>query len=150
MFEKRPELAESELLKGLQNCYYLRDKAINLEGINFYGAPWQPEFCKWAFNLPRGQALKEKWDMIPSNTDILITHGPPKGILDRVEGSNEGCADLLAAVQRIKPKYHIFGHIHEGYGEFSDGTTHFINASNLNGAYRPTNAVISFDFPVNS
>jgi len=88
------------------------------EGIQVYGSPWQPEFFNWAFNLYPGAELKEKWDMIPDTTDVLITHGPPRMILDRVDdGTFTGCAQLRDAIaQRVKPRLHVFGHIHEGYG----------------------------------
>ena len=75
----------------------------------------QPEFCNWAFNLPRGLPCKEKWDLIPEGTDVLITHGPPLGHGDMVQGGRRsGCLQLWHAVQRVRPKYHVFGHIHEG------------------------------------
>jgi hypothetical protein len=88
--------------------------------LSVYGAPWQPEFYDWAYNLPRGGSeLKEKWGMIPDNTDVLITHGPPHGLLDAaMDGFLCGCEELLEAVTtRVKPRLHIFGHIHEGYGK---------------------------------
>lgn len=93
----------------------------------------------------RGADIKQYWDKIDINTDILITHGPPHGILDEVNGCNVGCEELLLAVQRIKPKYHIFGHIHEGYGQKTiDGTT-YINCSHVDGKYRPVNQPIRFE-----
>lgn len=76
----------------------------------------QPEFHNWAFNLPRGKSCLEKWDLIPNDTDILITHTPPIGHGDFCySGVRAGCVELLTTVQeRVKPRYHIFGHIHEG------------------------------------
>lgn len=76
----------------------------------------QPEFCKWAFNVPRGQQCLEKWENIPDGVDLLITHTPPLGHGDLCcSGVRAGCVELLATVQkRVKPKYHVFGHIHEG------------------------------------
>src|SRR5512145_338484 len=62
---------------------YLQDSGTELFGLRFWGSPWQPEFCAWAFNLPRGRALAEKWSLIPRNTDVLVTHGPPSGFGDR-------------------------------------------------------------------
>jgi hypothetical protein len=125
---------------------YLQDEAVEIEGLRIWGSPWQPEFLDWAFNLPRGAALREKWDRIPSGTDVLITHGPPQGVLDRVdEGRREGCADLLNAVARVRPRLHLFGHIHEGYGCLErDGTT-FVNASICDRAYRPVNPPVVVD-----
>ncbi|XP_059154721.1 metallophosphoesterase domain-containing protein 1-like isoform X2 [Physella acuta] len=63
----------------LTNCIYLMDSSIDVCGIKIYGSPWQPEFHGWAFNLPRGAQCLEKWNMIPDDTDILMTHGPPLG-----------------------------------------------------------------------
>lgn len=66
--------------------------------------------------MPRGEACLSKWDMIPSDTDILVTHTPPVGHGDLCcTGVRAGCVELLSTVQnRVKPKYHVFGHIHEG------------------------------------
>lgn len=141
------------LLTGYKNIEYLQDELLMLgEGeveyidmIKIWGTPWQPEFHNWAFNLPRGEALKEKWDMIPMNTDILITHGPPYGKLDYVhyDNINVGCEELLKKIQEVKPKINVFGHIHEGYGYVFDGTTHYINAAVLNGRYEFRNKPIN-------
>ena len=130
LFEQDPSLAK--LL--LSNATYLQDDLYWLNGISFYGSPWQPEFNDWAFNLPRGAALRKKWAMIPDGVDVLITHGPPFGILDNtLVGAYSGCQDLLAAIDRVRPRLSVFGHIHEGYGQQRHsglGTT-FINASAL-------------------
>ncbi len=126
--------------------YYLQDNLVEIDGLKFYGAPWQPRFYDWAFNVDRGPKIKEKWDLIPDGVDVLITHGPPYGILD-VSSRDEmiGCQDLLDAVLRVKPKVHIFGHNHFGYGikEFN-GTT-FINASSCNEKYLPINPPIEIE-----
>jgi Icc-related predicted phosphoesterase len=136
--ENRPDTK-----KLFTNCVYLQDKSYKIDGMIFYGSPFQPEFCSWAFNLPRGIPLRDKWRKIPKKTDVLITHGPPYGIMDLAPiGGKVGCADLLEAVQKIKPKLHIFGHIHEGHGKVEiDGTT-FINASICTGDYDPINKPI--------
>lgn len=90
--------------------------------------------------------MKHVWDMIPSDTDILVTHGPPYGIGDSNGTVNCGCKTLNETViERVKPSYHIFGHIHEGYGSWSNGQTVFINASICNQGYRPTRKPILFD-----
>lgn len=76
----------------------------------------QPVYGGWAFNLPRGQPCLDKWNKIPDNVDILVTHSPPLGHGDLCySGIRAGCVELLSTVQnRVKPKYHIFGHVHEG------------------------------------
>jgi len=116
--------------KILTHCIYLQDEEGTLNGVKFYGSPWQPWFYDWAFNLERGPDIRAKWDLIPEGIDVLVTHGPPFGIGDlTVRGDKAGCRDLLEVVERIKPELHIFGHIHEGYGINSFGATTFINAS---------------------
>ena len=124
-----------------QRCIHLlEDSGITLEGINFWGSPVQPRFFDWAFNRDRGVDIKKHWDLIPDGIDVLVTHGPPLGHLDRTEeGLSVGCEDLLDAVKRVKPSYHIFGHIHEAYGNDLNEHTRFINASIMNRRYRPTN-----------
>uniref|UniRef100_G1S229 Calcineurin-like phosphoesterase domain-containing protein n=1 Tax=Nomascus leucogenys TaxID=61853 RepID=G1S229_NOMLE len=89
----------------------------------FYRQPW---FYGWGFNLPRGQALLEKWNLIPEGVDILITHGPPLGFLDWVPKKMQrvGCVELLNTVQRrVQPRLHVFGHIHEGQYVVETGTS---------------------------
>ncbi|XP_033745150.1 metallophosphoesterase MPPED2-like [Pecten maximus] len=136
----------------MTNCIYLEDAMVSLYGINIYGSPWQPTYAsgRWGFNLCRGEPLLQKWKHIPTNTDILITHGPPVGYGDEAKGGNHvGCVELLNVVQKlVKPKYHVFGHIHEGYGMSTDGCTTFINAATCTTRYRPVNPAIVFDFPL--
>lgn len=122
---------------------YLEDSGVTIDGIEFWGSPWQPWFLSWAFNLPRGEALKKHWDKIPPTTDVLITHTPPYGILDLVErGEHVGCKDMLKAVKRVRPRFHLFGHIHGGYGMLTRGHTTFVNASICTEYYMPTNAPV--------
>jgi len=129
------------------NVYYLEDSIKVIDGIRFYGSPWQPWYYDFAFQPPKGKSLKDKWDCIPDGTDVLITHGPPYGIRDLTDRTNEqvGDRDLLEAVQKIKPKIHIFGHIHEGYGIDYNTDTIFVNASTCNRQYRPINPPIMLD-----
>lgn len=132
----------------LTSAIYLEDSLVTVCGIKIYGAPWQPVFCDWGFNLKRGEDILKKWQTIPTDIDILMTHGPPVGHGDLTGGNNNvGCVELLNTIQkRVKPKFHVFGHIHEGYGVTSDGYTTFINASTCTRRYLPTNAPIVFDF----
>jgi Icc-related predicted phosphoesterase len=149
-FEDNPNQIKS-LLTEYKTVDYLQDDLLLVgkgdyeDMVKVWGTPWQPEFHNWAFNLPRGDKLKEKWDMIPANTDILITHGPPFGKLDYIpyDGKNVGCEELIKRVNEIKPKINVFGHIHEGYGYVFDGNTHFINAAVLNGRYEFRNKPVN-------
>jgi Icc-related predicted phosphoesterase len=148
----------TETLEKYDGITYLQDTSILVgepdETIKVYGSPWQPEFHNWAFNLPRmGDKLKGKWDNIPTDTDILITHGPAYGFVDKVIGrpENLGCELLAERIKTIKPKIHVCGHIHSGRGIiFNDGTL-YINASVLNEQYIYTQKpfTIDFDFETN-
>jgi Icc-related predicted phosphoesterase len=142
-FEREPEAARELLC----SCVYLQDEAVTLEGVRFYGSPWQPWFYDWAFNLPRGEALRERWERIPADTDVLITHGPPQGHGGVTRsGEDAGCEELIEAVERrVRPAYHVFGHIHEAYGVTTNGTTTFVNASVCTLAYVPSNAPVVFE-----
>eukprot|EP00092_Neocalanus_flemingeri_P105714 GFUD01135527.1.p1 GENE.GFUD01135527.1~~GFUD01135527.1.p1 ORF type:complete len:303 (+),score=76.45 GFUD01135527.1:73-981(+) len=149
------DMEVADIKKLLTNCVYLEDESVEILGIQIYGSPWQPFFSHSAFNLQRGPDLHSKWSNIPTNTDILVTHGPPLGVRDAslktsipAKTVRAGCEDLLEeVVNRVRPKYHIFGHIHEGYGSSTNGTTVFVNASTCNTKYEPLNkpVVIYFD-----
>jgi len=146
LFEQKPETAR--LLLNNEICY-LEDYATVIEGFKVYGSPWQPRFYDWAFNLERGQEMAEKWSLIPSDVDILITHGPPNGFLDaiaRPDGlENAGCEELRAKLNILLKgslRLHIFGHIHEGYGVEKTDKAVFINASICNAEYNPCNTPI--------
>lgn len=136
---------------------YLEDNQLIIESpefsrpIKFWGSPWQPEFYNWAFNLPRsGDELKKYWDMIPNDTDILITHGPPSEVRDFVSNWRQGnvsvgCELLRNRVDEINPLLHVFGHIHSGYGSAQIKDTLFVNASICTESYKPSNKPIIVD-----
>ena len=125
---------------------YLNDSGVEIAGIHIWGSPIQPWFYDWAFNRQRGPAIQKHWDLIPANSDIIITHGPVFGIHDRtVSGLPVGCEDLLPVIQRIKPKVHLCGHIHEAYGSRQVGETLYLNASILDVRYTIANPPIVFD-----
>lgn len=109
---------------------YLQDEAVEIEGLTVYGSPWQPYFQGWAFNLQRHE-LCEKWNRIPLYTDILVTHGPPSGIGDQTSPHGEllGCCSLAETVRRVRPRLHVYGHIHPGHGRRDIGPTIFVNAA---------------------
>lgn len=144
-FERQKLLVKDMLEKS--GWTYLQDEEVVVEGLKIYGSPWQPEFNNWAFNLPRGEKLKRVWDNIPLDSDIVITHGPPHGILDFVhyDKIHVGCEELLPKILEVKPKLHLFGHIHETYGVFRDKDITFVNASICNLKYQPINRPIVFD-----
>jgi len=128
------------------NINYLNDSGIEIEGIKIWGSPVQPWFYDWAFNRERGEEINKHWELIPEDTDILITHGPPFGILDEtLRGERVGCVDLLNKVNLVKPKLHVFGHIHEDYGVEEKGETTYVNASVVNLHYEMQNKAVEIE-----
>ena len=137
---------------------YLNDSGCIVEGIRIWGSPITPAFFDWAFNRARSEKssqdyynnfdygkdpIKDHWDLIPKTTDILITHGPPYGILDKVNtngspnnGMSVGCEILRDKIKEIKPKLHVFGHIHETAGVYSEDDITYVNASSLDNKYK--------------
>jgi Icc-related predicted phosphoesterase len=122
---------------------YLQDRSVLINGLKFYGSPWQPDFCNWAFNLPRGQRLAAVWRCIPEDTDVLITHTPPFGILDSAD--RFGCQDLASRIRELPLKLHVFGHVHTGHGVEKRGGTTFVNASICDMDYEPVQLPIIID-----
>lgn len=146
LFETYPEQARNQITEAI----YLQDSFVEIEGLKIYGSPWQPRFFDWAFNLNRGAELAEKWKLIPNDIDVLITHGPPFGILDETpRGDLAGCEELRKRVEEIaqfgRLKLHVFGHIHFGYGATEKFGVRFVNASNCDEDYLPTNLPIVID-----
>lgn len=150
LFERKNGLARSLLGPGI---IYLQDSSVVIEGLRIYGSPWQPRYYDWAFNLERGPEMAEKWKLIPEDIDILITHGPPNGILDAVRRKwgieNTGCEELWKRVEKIaelgRLKLHVFGHIHGGYGTEKRFGTKFVNASTCDESYSPIHPPIVID-----
>jgi predicted phosphodiesterase len=140
-FEEAPEYEIEAVLAKYPNITYLNDSGIEIEGLKIWGSPVQPWFYSWAFNR-KGTDICHHWDMIPLDTDILITHGPAKGYLDlTLHGDVTGCPYLLEKISELTNlKLFVHGHIHEAYGrvDFPDGGV-FLNASVLNARYIMSN-----------
>jgi Icc-related predicted phosphoesterase len=158
MFQQKPRDA-AELFLGYDAPYpfdsinregrvthLLVDSACTIDGVRFYGSPWTPAYMDWAFQLPPyGPEMKAKRRAIPE-CDVLVTHGPPQTIFDDIPGVGcVGCAPLMERVLEIRPKLHVFGHIHCGHGEGTCGYTHFVNAAICDEGYRPTHSPIVVD-----
>lgn len=143
LFEREPERAR-ELLGGLT---YLQDSGAEVAGLQVWGSPWQPWFHDWAFHVRRVVELGAIWSLVPAGVDVLLTHGPPHGILDRTHtGEPVGCEELTRALDRIRPRLHAFGHIHEAYGTERRGETLYVNACNCNLEYDPIQEPIVVDW----
>eukprot|EP01080_Neovahlkampfia_damariscottae_P003134 gene3134-5450_t len=130
---------KEEIQKQLTNCTYIQNESVIIENIKFYGSPTMTVGRIMAFRA-KGNALKI-WNQIPLDTDILVTHVPPFGILDQ----NEGCKVLKEVVEKIKPKVHCFGHVHGRNGYVTIDETTFINSAS---EWKPLVAPYYFDFEI--
>lgn len=125
---------------------YLQDSGIEFQGLKVWGSPWTSRFdginsACCAFTKAHDLELNEHWDLIPDDIDILITHGPPYGMLDQnSHGECCGSKTLRSALDRVKPMLHIFGHIHEKGGQqmmYNGSRTWCVNCSIMNHNYKP-------------
>ena len=161
LFQREPE--EAQRIAAFYGLFYLQDEEVNINGLKIYGTPWQPNFCNWAFNVDTEGELADHYSNIPLDTDILITHCPPRGTLDQAIRShhtmftepgdvmyeNVGSTSLHDVWRMIFPRLHVFGHIHEAHGvkqyEFSDETRYQVNASICDERYRPVHKPVVID-----
>jgi Icc-related predicted phosphoesterase len=143
--EQGERLLVKDYIKGL-GIIYLEHEPETIAGLKFFGSPFQPEFNHWAFNVPRGEMLKRKWAMIPDDTEVLLTHGPPHTIGDYYNGINHGCEELYQRCAELKNlKLHVFGHIHDDYGAIEICGTTFVNAAICDEQYEPSREPIVID-----
>jgi Icc-related predicted phosphoesterase len=131
------------------NIHYLEDSGVTIDGVKFWGSPWTPMFYNWAF-MKEDHELAEVWAKIPTDTDVLITHGPPRGILDKTaRGPQAGSETLRQAVLgRVLPQVHVTGHIHEAYGKtesLGEPTVRFYNVAYVDLDYEPVNLPVHFE-----
>lgn len=140
----------------------LVDNLVTIEGLNIYGTPWTPFFYDWAFNglefepgdgndyeggpgrfaVPDADhpLMARVFSKIPENTDVLICHGPPKGILDNIRDFKRiGSQCLMNAIKRVKPKIFICGHAHDGHGYHELPETDCYNVACCNELYKIAN-----------
>ena len=128
------------------NIIYLRNNSVEINGMRIWGSPVTPDFENWAFGKSR-KAMEEHWKYMPKEIDVLLTHTPPFGILDKSsEQTALGCEYLLSKVKELKPKFHLFGHIHASYGQVEIDKTKFINGANLHSIKGLVNPPISFEY----
>lgn len=139
--KQKLELIEN-FTKENPKMFYLENSEVVINGVKFYGSPITPWFFDWAWNVRRGAPIAAAWDQIPDDTNVLMTHGPPYGILDRVENDygrdpHQGCFDLRERTKKLSAlKVHAFGHLHLQGGNTLDvdGVT-FANAAICDDAY---------------
>jgi Icc-related predicted phosphoesterase len=141
---KRPEVR-----RVIANATLLINEAVTIEGVRLWGSPVTCD--DEAFGCATAQERRALYASIPEGTDIVVTHGAPYGVLDtefRGSGTSRGCPELLAAVQRVRPQVHVFGHSHASRGALRIGPTTFINAAMFGGSGDLEHRPISFDFPL--
>lgn len=141
-------LAEIPVLFSMGAIHYLNDSWTEIDGLFIGGSPVSQQYGSICAFAREGEELQRHWDNLSKGLDILVTHGPPYGILDRAYpyGQQLGDVALFAAVQRIKPKLHVFGHIHGGYGIKRMNDITFVNAAHCNEAYLGVNKPIVIDW----
>lgn len=154
-FEKQLPASKNWILEHCPTANLLINESINIEGINIYGSPITPWFMDWAFNKHRGEDIQKYWDLIPDNTNILITHGPPHGILDETTNAdgtpkpgNLGCIQLINRIKNLKDlDLHFFGHIHAPGGRqiHQDGVS-FYNSAVCDEIYYPSNSITIVEY----
>ncbi|MEM1324491.1 MAG: metallophosphatase domain-containing protein [Bacteroidota bacterium] len=129
-----------------ESIIYLYNSGTTIDGIRFWGSPYQPDLKGWAFGEDRGEPMRKHWQQIPNDTNILVTHTPPFGILDESRsGRRYGCEELSKRLEELSVNVHIFGHIHSGYGQQQIGKTIYINAANYNSNKGLTNPPLVFE-----
>lgn len=112
---------------------YAEHSTIEVLGLKIFASPYTPEFMDFAFQYKGAQDAKKIWSQIPSDIDILVTHGPPKGTCDQTQsGFHAGCDELYRRIQSIQPSLSVFGHIHEGHGHGKIGETLCCNVALVN------------------
>ena len=137
----------------LTNVSMLTDEAIEIEGVKFWFSPFSKWFFGWAWNLHPGKELEDKWNQIPEDTNVLITHGPPKFMLDTLpSGEAAGDLELYNRILQLENlRLHGFGHIHAAHGvKTSVSGMVYANASICTESYKATNKPLLFDYDIYS
>ena len=139
-------IGKYECKRLLTNCIYLENEFIEVDGLKIWGSPYCPYFNNWAFMQPDNM-LKEIWDTIPLETEILVTHTMPYGILDGVlpRMQSVGSLTLRDAIKRVRPYIQIGGHLHESYGQYTDGKTDYYNVAVMDEQYKVVNPCTIID-----
>lgn len=141
------EAAMLSMDRPFEHAVYLEDEALVHDGVTFYGSPWTPLLDGHAF-FADDEILRQRWFDIPRDTDILITHTPPAGILDlSSRGAAYGCNRLAKRVREIKPAIHCFGHVHASGGTMTKHEITFVNASSVDRPGGPLRTPVTIELP---
>lgn len=141
VFDRAPELVPD------LPWTYLQDSGTEIDGVRFWGSPWQPWFFDWAFNAPKEDTeevfLRSKYEAVEEGTEVLVIHGPPRGFGDTTSrGMEVGSVAELELIERVGCKLAVFGHIHEGRGAWEHAGARLVNASYVDLQYAPYRAEI--------
>ena len=140
---------EFQLKRLRKICTYLNHEAVEIEGVKIFGSPFviSTKLMGFGYLPENGDKI---WKDMPEKIDVLVTHGPPFGIRDASIHTNQncGCKVMLEKVEQIKPKVHIFGHIHEGNGHSKIGETDFYNVAFMDEKYHPKNKPVVIEIEV--
>jgi Icc-related predicted phosphoesterase len=136
--ESNFEFSRQIALEACPRVHFIDEGLVEIEGLKIWCSAITPWFHNWAWNRYPGDEIQHHWDKIIS-ADVVVTHGPCYGILDQVNGRNAGCPQLLEKILEIKPKVHICGHIHPGYGSLVRDGIRFFNAAICNDDYKAVN-----------
>lgn len=132
------------LIRSYDGIHFLIDKEVVIDGVKFFGTPWcngDPFIMhRWGFFIGGDRERKEKFEAIPDDVDVLISHIPPWLILDDCDRRHLGCFELRRRVKQTKPLVHCFGHIHDANGHLEEDGIHFFNCSNLDEDYNLSNS----------
>jgi Icc-related predicted phosphoesterase len=138
--------------RALFNIHYLENNSVMLEGLKIWGSPITPSFYRqyWAFNADRNEEIQSYWNQIPTDANIIVTHGPVHGKLDFIPESSEhaGCVDLKAKIEEIKPMMFVCGHIHSGRDVYNTDKTLYVNASIMDNSYHKQGDPMMFKLDV--
>jgi len=108
-------LVTRDLIEGL-GIRLLINEETSVDGLRIWGSPFTPRYGDWSYMKDRG-TINRIWDNIPEGLDILVTHGPPYGVLDATYDHHNkvalvGCSALRKRVTKVTPRFMLFGHVH--------------------------------------
>lgn len=147
LLQMQPSVSKQQLLM-YEGVDVLIHESLEVDGWRIFGSPWTPQFYNWFFMTETHADRQRLWSQIPDDTQILVTHGPPKDILDPDRfGRSVGDLALRDRVDQLRPRLHVFGHLHSGAGRLEGSSTTFVNASVMNDNYDVVHPPTVIDLP---